>query len=277
MYDRPLMPTRSEPDRQAEGRAVLCAFLANAWRDPDDALVSVLGDGERWRALLECGGALHPDVFSNLRQARIPLGASGSGLRPSEVNRLRDDHSRLFGHSVRGTCPPYELEYGRSEIIQQTAELADLTGFYGAFGMQIGESACERADHVAVECEFLGVLYAKEAWGQEQELHDLAESCADAQRLFLRDHLARWLPAFAFRVEKADPGGFYGRLAALTRSFIQHECRRFDIECGPQWLEVRPADPERDASIDCDTGDCPAEPNNQLVQLGMDRRTEGER
>jgi DMSO reductase family type II enzyme chaperone len=253
MFDPPPMQTQFEGAATAAARARAYALLANGWRYPDESVIKLFADGE------PC--AFWPEAADVLA---LP-----------DLEELRASHARLFGHSVRGSCPPYELEYGRSEIIQQTAELADLNGFYHAFGMSMSASAFERPDHVAVECEFLSVLCAKEAWGREQNHGVLTEACVDAQRLFLRDHVAWWLPTFAHRVSKAEPEGFYGTLARLAAAFLAGECQAFDIEVGPQWLELRPMDPGRDAAMDCDASGCGVATANQLVQIGIESQTSG--
>jgi TorA maturation chaperone TorD len=258
----------SDLSAAAEERARLYVLLASVWRYPDDDLLAALRNFE------DCGIVPAPgDGFSNsVNAALLGLAEACAGLKDFSASaalaRLRGEHARLFGHSVRGSCPPYELEYGRSEIIQQTAELADLSGFYTAFGMDVQESACERGDHICVQCEFLSVLCVKQSWGLREGHHELAEACAYAQRLFLRDHLARWSPALAQRVSTAEPDGFYGCVAALTSAWIEAECRQFGIPAGPAWLELRPADPEQDAAIDCHTGECAAAAERP-VQIGL--------
>lgn len=269
MFD-PMCTLTPSDAKAAEARAGMYSLLAHAWRYPDELLVR----------------RLHQEGVPRLECERLSSQATRdaeAGLRKA-VDRMRREpdlalrelvgsHLRLFGHAVRGTCPPYELEYGRGEIIQQTADLADLAGFYAAFGLCLGEGAYERADHVCVECEFMCVLCAKEAWGIRQGNMELVDACCDAQRQFLRDHLARWLPAFSHRVASLDPDGFHGHAAALAAAFIDEECRAFDIEAGPQWLELRPVDASRDAEIDCDSGGCGESAGEQLVQLGLDRPT----
>ncbi len=272
MCDPRNMQTPSRQTSAADVRARLYALLANAWRHPEESIVAALVQREESGVWPESEDALTATVTVRLRALRKACDRIRDQSGPAALEELEVAHGRLFGHSVRGTCPLYELEYGRSEIIQQTAELADLSGFYNAFGMNLQDSAFERADHLSVECEFLSVLCLKEAWGREQNRPELAETCSDAQRLFLRDHLAKWLPALAQRVMSADPDGFYGCLASLATAFLSDECRRFDIEAGPQWLDLRPADPASDAAIDCDNGGCgTAGAGDELVQIGIDR------
>jgi len=273
MFDPQSTRTPSDQAIPTQDRARLYALLANAWRHPEKALVSAL-IGREDRGLLPAPSDGFSEPVNASIQSLVDTCDRFRDCPGTEVlATLRAEHARWFGHAVRGSCPPYELEYGHSEIIQQTAELADLSGFYKAFGLDLQDSAFERGDHISVECEFLSVLCAKQAWGLREGQVELAETCLDAQRLFLRDHPARWSPAFAHRVAMADPEGFYGRVAYLTSTFIEGECQAFGISVGPQWLELRPADLERDAAIDCDIRGCGGAPTDQLVQIEFGSRS----
>jgi TorA maturation chaperone TorD len=164
------------------------------------------------------------------------------------------------------------MEYGQGEIVQQAPILADITGFYAAFGLEMPPTVHERADHVSVECEFMSILATKEAWAVESVNQEAVEIFRDAQARFLEDHLGRWLPALARRIEEADPNGFYGELGGFAASFIAEECVRFGIPVGPPLLELRPIDPTADATISCGVEEsCPDGRKEPLVQLGIDR------
>ncbi len=264
------MTPASEELDVALARSAAYEVLANGWRRPDAALIGALADPARWSPCRELLERLDAEVAAKLDGLR-------SGLTIPVEGSIRDDvalltslcaaYVRLFGHAVRSKCPPYELEYGRSEIIQQAAELADIAGFYAAFGLEMNEASFERVDHVAAECEFMSVLCAKEARAIATDDGSLLESCVDGERSFLRDHLAQWLPAFAHRVREADGDGFYAALAAFSTHWINHECRHFEIAQGPQLMELTPADPERDAEISCESIGSGGE---QLVQIGFD-------
>src|SRR3990172_4946219 len=45
-------------------------------------------------------------------------------------------HAACFGHAVSKDCPPYEAEYGQAHIFEKTQTLADISGFYRAFGLE---------------------------------------------------------------------------------------------------------------------------------------------
>jgi TorA maturation chaperone TorD len=156
------------------------------------------------------------------------------------VEQLGAEHRRLFGHTARGEVPPYETEYGNEALFQQPQELGDLAGFMRAFGLTLRAEAHERIDHVSCECEFLAFLACKEAYATEHGDEQMRTATLRATQLFLRDHVGRFAPALARRLETADRAGFYGALGRLLLAFVEAECARYGIPVGPQALGLRP-------------------------------------
>jgi putative dimethyl sulfoxide reductase chaperone len=242
-------------------RGLIYAVLGWAWRYPDDDMMSTVE--ALVEAVLDQYGEAD-DATLLEPAARTGLGNLSTVLRRSgfDSSQAMTDYALLFGHAVRGSCPLYELEYGQAEIVQQAGELADIAGFYTAFGLDHTTESMERVDHVSVECEFMSVLCAKEAQGILSNDPRLSEACGDAQRMFLRDHLARWLPALGENVTKSNPDGFYGSLARLSKAFLRSECQAFGITPGADYLELRKVDPGADSEIQCGPGG-----GSQLVPL----------
>ena len=116
---------------------------------------------------------------------------------------------------------------------------------------QLKDMAPHRAILRAVECEFMSVLCAKYAFGIMSQNEELTDACFDGQRTFLRDHLARWMPALCSRISKADGDGVYGHVAQLGTSFLASECEAFGVAAGPDYLELRSVDPNADTEIQC--------------------------
>jgi TorA maturation chaperone TorD len=171
-------------------------------------------------------------------------------------------YERLFGHTARGPIPPYETEYGADTLFQQPQELGDLAGFLQAFGLRLRPGRHERLDHVCCECELMGFLARKEAFALETEDAEMLEQTRKAQRLFLRDHLGRFAPALGGRLQRADPGGFYGALGAVLHAFVSSDCERFKVSAGPEGLSLRLAAPDdvvpmACGSAGCGTSECP--------------------
>jgi TorA maturation chaperone TorD len=117
--------------------------------------------------------------------------------------------------------------------------MSDLAAFFRAFGLVRRPHARERADHVACQCEFMLVLARKEAHALEAADSAMLEATRHGARLFLRDHLGRWAPAFGARLAREGPAGFYGALGQLCAAFVTAECRRLGVVAGPPLLRLR--------------------------------------
>lgn len=234
----------------AHARAVLARYLAELLSEPDDA----------WRVRMS-GDATQDEVYRAADSLGLPLKCSGP-IPITDHEAILNQRNRLFGHTVRSACPPYELEYGRGEVFQQSQSLADLAGFYSAFGFQATGPLAERPDHLIAEWEFLSVLALKECLATRAGQTEEARCCRDAQRAFLADHAATWIPAFCGRVRKAEPGSFFLAVANLAEALMASWCGELDVRMGPAWLELRPVE-EDDSTITCG-----ADADVQRVELG---------
>ncbi|MGH8596383.1 MAG: TorD/DmsD family molecular chaperone [Gammaproteobacteria bacterium] len=154
-----------------------------------------------------------------------------------------ESYLSLFGHTVRGDCPPHEIEYGelKADPLFQPHRLADIAAFYTAFGLEVAPDANERVDHIAMECEFFSVLCAKEAYALGNSRENV-EICRDAQKKFLREHLARWTPAFSRRVERLAGDEFYRQAARQLREAVEAECARHGLQPGNADIQLRPVE-----------------------------------
>lgn len=234
-------------------RAALYSALALGFRPPTEETIIRLASKWGAAALTEAATMLDPDHVSGLAAACLPLAAHSSLLTVTVSYR------RLFGHTARGTVPPYETEYGTEALFQQPQDLGDLMGFYSAFGLTLTPQEHERADHVSCECEFLSFLALKEAYALERGESSMLEETRKAERLFLRDHLGRFLPALAKKLTREDGNGLYGILGRLGYDFIALECARLGVPLGPENLTLRPSDDER-VPMACGSGQCPVMP-----------------
>ncbi|MBI2080724.1 MAG: molecular chaperone TorD family protein, partial [candidate division NC10 bacterium] len=166
---------------------------------------------------------------------------------------------RLFGHTARGRVPPYETAYGEDSPFQPAQEMSDLAAFFRAFGLALRPAGHERIDHISCECEYLLFLARKEACALERGDQAMREETRRAARLFLRDHVGRFAPAFGKRLAREDPGGFYGALGELCAAFVTQECAWARVAAGPEVLRLR-SPSGADAPMACGTGE-------QLLQI----------
>jgi len=236
-------------------RATLYGALALGFRPPTEETVDRLVSEEGATALAEAATILDANSAAGLRSAALKLSTDNATL-----SALSYAHRHLFGHTAHGSVPPYETEYGAEALFQQPQELGDLTGFYLAFGLTLNPAEHERADHVSCEFEFLSFLAMKEAYALESGDLPMLEEVRKAARLFLRDHLGRFVPAFARKLVTVGRESFYGNLGELCLRFVTVECARLGVLLGPKNLSLRPANDDR-VPMACGSGtECAAMP-----------------
>jgi len=236
-------------------RATLYGALALGFRPPTEETVDRLVSEEGATALAKAAAILDADSAAGLRSAALKFSADKATL-----SALSHSYRCLFGHTVRGPVPPYETEYGAEALFQQPHELGDLAGFYLAFGLTLNPAEHERADHVSCECEFLSFLAMKEAYALESGDLPMLEEVRKAARLFLRDHLGRFVSAFARKLVTEGRESFYGNLGELCLRFVTVECARLGVLLGPENLSLRPANDDR-IPMACGSGtECAAMP-----------------
>lgn len=140
----------------------------------------------------------------------------------SDAAVLAGEYLGLFDGAVR--CPPYEGAWGPQQITGKAALLADIAGFYTAFGVTPAVQHADIEDHAGAELEFMSVLALKEAYALAEERAEAAAITREAQAKFVAEHLGRWGEAFAARVQALAAPGFYPAAAALLATWITEEC-----------------------------------------------------
>jgi DMSO reductase family type II enzyme chaperone len=228
------------PSDHALCRSALWEALALGFRPPTVETVERLASRDGALALAAAAEALDGSAETDLAPRARAL-APGS---PVPLAALQTSYDRLFGHTARGGVPPYETEYGEDSLWEPPREMSDLGAFFRAFGLRLRSDARERPDHIACECEFASILARKEAHALALGDATMLDATRGAARLFLRDHLGRWAPAFAAKLAREDPDGFYGALGRLGAAWVAAECRRVGVAAGPEFLRLRSGAPD---------------------------------
>ena len=191
-------------------RAAIYRLLGGAFVSPTPA---------RLEELALAAATAATAVTGRLRDklARFAIAAS-----EAEPVATANEHVFLFGRQVR--CSPYESAYsGLSPFGDKTARLADVAGFYAAFGLAPAAAQPDLEDHVGAELEFMSALALKEAWALAEGEAGALEVTRAAATKFLTDHLGRWAAAFAAAVEAATPVPFYTAAASLLAAWVDEE------------------------------------------------------
>lgn len=236
-------------------RSAIYEALALGFRPPAEETITRLVLEYNNLALAEIAAMLENDSSTPKKD-----GLASRVRRLSQLfnlESLQKSYRHLFGFTAHPKVPPYETEYGEEALFQQPQELGDLSGFYSAFGLKM--NAFERVDHISCECEFLCFLNRKEAHALEANDAAMLEETRRAQRLFLKDHFGRFVPAFTKLLRREASESFYTALGDLCHDFARMECARFNVPLGSELLRLRPTDLV-DEGFNCGSGD-------ELIQI----------
>jgi len=160
---------------------------------------------------------------------------------------LRARYVDLFDRG-KGRTSLYETEYGRMRGMSKGNDLADIAGFYHAFGLDLDtDAAHEMLDHVAVELEFYAMLLAKQRFLTEQGNDEGREIVEDARRKFLAEHLGSFVHAIADRTDVRDDPA-YGPIFTWCSTLVRGQCEALGVTPAP--LDYF-ADVELDRDMKC--------------------------
>ncbi|MEO5356340.1 MAG: molecular chaperone TorD family protein [Nitrospirae bacterium YQR-1] len=154
----------------------------------------------------------------------LPLVDSLSeALKSSIYSNLYDEYNSLFLPYGRTHVSPYEMEIAKDtphHSLTSQAELADVAGFYRAFGLDPSADVPERVDHIATELEFMHVMALKESVAVEEGDAEHIDIVRAGQQRFMTDHLGRWAAKFSDGVVESGTGSVYPTLAKMLRLWI---------------------------------------------------------
>jgi TorA maturation chaperone TorD len=146
-----------------------------------------------------------------------------------QLDALRSDYIDLFDRNASQN-PIHETEWSRDRSLGKSTQLADLSGFYQAFGVELGAEGGPRemADHAGVELEFYAILLLKERHLVHAGDADGVEIVHDARRKFLDAHLGTFLGALADLPAVADHP-HYGTFFGWCRDLVAADCKDLGV------------------------------------------------
>ncbi|KKN03753.1 hypothetical protein LCGC14_1104500 [marine sediment metagenome] len=135
-----------------------------------------------------------------------------------DIQPLQVDHAKLFVGPYQLLAPPYGSTYLEDGKLMGESTV-DVRGLYAEEELDV--IVKDAPDHVAVELEFMYLLASRRIEALEASDDDLADRYGRKQQSFLTVHLARWVPEFTARVEKAAQSEFYRTLGSVTRRIVE--------------------------------------------------------
>lgn len=196
-------------------KAFLSRFLALSFSYPSE---EILGELEGALKDLE-------KVLGNLN-INFPLnnlrGAISSAK--AKILDLQGEFTSLFETEMK--APARETSYELDKMARRSMEMADLIGFYRAFGVEL--SSPIEPDSLVAELEFLSFLYQKEFHLSQKGDEEGVEVTREGRNKFLRDHLGRWYDIFVEKVMESSEEKFYRLSAELLKSFLDIETENME-------------------------------------------------
>ncbi|MFN8576387.1 MAG: molecular chaperone TorD family protein [Candidatus Sericytochromatia bacterium] len=148
----------------------------------------------------------------------------------------------------------YETEYGRERVMSKPNELADLAGFYRAFGLSndSNDIISEMVDHVSVELEFYSYMILKENYLESEMDFDGKEIVYEGKKKFLEDHLGRFVESISKRPGVSE-NTYYSLVFNWVSELVNKECIELNIKpLKVDWLSSQ-VEPE---SVECMLAGC---------------------
>ena len=188
-----------------EAKSTLYGFVSTLFSDPESEKFSMMKNPEFQKMVLNSCLQFDENNESEL---------SGTFQKVismvNELNRetIQNENVSIFGHTLSKETAPYALEHLKStDVFFRTQKLADLNGFYQAFGMEV--ECVERADHIATQTEFLSYLILKELVAIKKNLEEEIEICQKAFIDFHQEHFFDWAKMFSENLIEKVEGEFY--------------------------------------------------------------------
>lgn len=199
--------SRALPSRQVLlAHADLLLLTADLLRDPRGICLPDADEAMKVVASARPGGSGVADLLEKLITSAYE----------SSRNAWIAEYYRLFEGSI--ACPINEAAYIRRD---KGALLADISGFYLAFGLAHAKETGERPDHLRCELEFVAMLLVMLAKAEQSARED-QEVTLGALQSFLADHLGEWLESFCARMESTTSLPLYAHLAEFSTSLLRN-------------------------------------------------------
>lgn len=209
----------------------LYRFVAAGLTNPSLELSHVLFDGDGCRLAVAAADVLRAsfaDEPISLGFGELPVDALD--LRrvidslDNDRERWTSEYLRVFGLVTCRECPPYETEYHPNpDPFFRAQQMADIAGFYRAFGIEPSARLRERPDHVTLELEFVAMLLARQRWAKQSADASSADRmaiCHDAHVKFGRDHVFWWVPSFTLALRNRAEQGFLAQLGRVLAALL---------------------------------------------------------
>lgn len=172
--------------------------------------------------LLKYPRAGSEEVFNQIQEGLNlvkPYGPEKGRNREETLTSLSRDWTRLFrGVDRNGMLPPYESLYRPERLRKKPAR--EINRLFSGMGIQVPEEWHQPSDYIGVELDFMRLLCEKEFRLRRDRERIALREAVEAERSFLEDHLALWIPIFCMRMLEEAREPYYLGIARLTSGLV---------------------------------------------------------
>ena len=170
-----------------------------------------------------------PEFREVLSDMKVKLGDEFfSGPDDELIEDLAVEYTRLFLGPGRHISPHESIHYERDDGDWGShwgASTVEVKKFVESLGLEYKETDRSIPDHISVELELMQKVIEKEkqAWSDtsgKDALHYLK-----IEKMFMEDHIMKWIPLFCDKVVADAELSFYREMAELTKSFLQTDMK----------------------------------------------------
>jgi TorA maturation chaperone TorD len=138
------------------------------------------------------------------------------------LTNLSKDWTRLLRGVVRdGILPPYESLYRPERRQKKSAQ--EINRLFSRMGVQIPEEWHQPSDYIGVELDFMRLLCEKEWRLRDDGKRSALREAIEAEKSFLEDHIALWVPIFCKRMLEEAREEYYRGIAHLTLGLVEFD------------------------------------------------------
>lgn len=205
--------TRTDMAEKAGARSHVYGLLAMLFRvEPTNTLLKEMKEPRLVEVFSELGIDLGEEFF---RRTEADL-----------VEELAIEYARLFlgpgGHISPHESIHHQVEGGDWGLLwgQETVKVKQ---FIESAGVEYAPDYTGIPDHISVELEFLQKLSQAEATAWVEGNRERAEYALKLEKMFIEDHVLKWVPLFCDKVIERATLPFYREMAGLTKNFLEYD------------------------------------------------------
>ncbi|OHB89376.1 MAG: hypothetical protein A3E19_00385 [Planctomycetes bacterium RIFCSPHIGHO2_12_FULL_52_36] len=214
-----------ERAQKALARSSFYGILSRGFAYPTEEVLGEIKAGAVSSELK--GSAAYLEEEGLLQSVGALCEAMEGEIAPFGLRDVEGGYNRIFSMGL--LCPHHETFYTSAHVFMKSQDLADIQGFYNAFGFNLAEEQKELADFIGTELEFMYVLCFKEYHALKKGEKDKADLCREAQAKFVEGHIGVWAGAFALTLSVSSHMDYFTTLGRLLEKFVDFDCQYLGV------------------------------------------------